>query len=81
MLMRAYAFTGRDRRVLMLLGFCYLLLLGVNLWAFATHLYLIPPEYYLFLGSLGCFPNYGAPKMAIRIGVCPQRPALTGLVY
>ncbi|TEB18422.1 hypothetical protein FA13DRAFT_1745796 [Coprinellus micaceus] len=32
MLMRAYAFTGRDRRVLMLLCTCYAILLGVNFW-------------------------------------------------
>ncbi|TEB21960.1 hypothetical protein FA13DRAFT_1799296 [Coprinellus micaceus] len=80
MLMRAYAFTGRDRRVLMLLCTCYAILLGVNFWAFCTHLSMPPPEYFLFLGPMGCFPNYGSGVMAIRIGLSMLAATLMDLV-
>ncbi|KJA28256.1 hypothetical protein HYPSUDRAFT_34642 [Hypholoma sublateritium FD-334 SS-4] len=72
MLMRAYGFAGRSKRVLALLGSFYVGLLGVDIWAFCTHVEIPPPAFYflfdLFFGGTGCFPNYGSNAMAVRIG-------------
>lgn len=68
--MRAYAFTGRDWRVLVALGICYCALLGIDIWAFCSHVNMPPPLFYTSMGPTGCFPNYGSGVMAIRIGVC-----------
>lgn len=73
MFMRAYGFAGRSKRVLALLGSFYVGLLGVDIWAFCTHVEIPPPAFYflfdLFFGGTGCFPNYGSDAMAVRIGV------------
>jgi hypothetical protein len=66
--MRAYAFTARNRRVLILLGVCYAILIGINIWVFCFHID-IPVQLYIILGRTGCFPNYGVGVMAVRIGV------------
>ncbi|PPQ88437.1 hypothetical protein CVT25_011541 [Psilocybe cyanescens] len=68
MLMRAYAFTGRNRRVLVLLGTGYLSLVGVDIWVFCTRVEIPPPILYMVLNGTGCFPNYGAGVMGLRIG-------------
>lgn len=66
--MRAYAFTSRDGRVLMLLSTCYAILVGVNIWVFCINVD-VPLQLYAVLGRSGCFPNYGEGVMAMRIGV------------
>ncbi|KAF8202414.1 hypothetical protein BJ912DRAFT_944750 [Pholiota molesta] len=68
MLMRAFGFAGRSRRVLAVLGLFYSALVGIDLWVFCTKLENIPPELFLLLGGTGCFPNYGSDVMGIRIG-------------
>lgn len=69
MLMRAYAFAGRNRRVLLLLGTCFAGLLGVNIWVFWSHIEVPPPLFYVVLNGSGCFPNYGEGTMGLRLGV------------
>ncbi len=73
MLMRAYGFAGRNKRVLALLGSFYVGLLGIDIWAFCTLVEIPPPAFYFlfdfFFGGTGCFPNYGSNVMAARIGV------------
>jgi hypothetical protein len=69
MMMRAYAFTSRNRRVLIILGTCYIILIGVNIWVFCIKID-IPAELYVVLGDSGCFANYGPNgTIAMRIGV------------
>ena len=69
MLMRAYAFSGRDRRVLLPLATCYSGLLVVNIWVFCIHIKAIPAAFYIMIGGTGCFPNYEDQFMAAKIGV------------
>ncbi|KAJ2913343.1 hypothetical protein MD484_g7069, partial [Candolleomyces efflorescens] len=69
MMMRAWAFTGRDWRTLIILGLCYSTLLGIDIWAFCIHIYMPPRVFYDILGPNGCFPNYGTGLMANRIGI------------
>lgn len=69
MAMRAYAFSGRDRRVLIPLATCYLGLLAVNIWVFCIHIEAIPESFYILIGGTGCFPNYGDQIMVEKIGV------------
>jgi hypothetical protein len=69
MVMRAYALSGRDRRILFLLASCYTGLLAVDIWAFCAAVDIPPPIFYTVLGGTGCFPNYGGENMALRIGV------------
>ncbi|PPQ75111.1 hypothetical protein CVT24_010066 [Panaeolus cyanescens] len=68
MMMRAYAFSGRSKKILVLLGFCYLCLLGTDIWVFCTQVDVPPRDFYLVQGGSGCFPNYGDGFMALRIG-------------
>ncbi|KAF5361776.1 hypothetical protein D9756_002168 [Leucocoprinus leucothites] len=67
MLMRAYAFTSRNPRVLLLLCSSYAVVVGVNIWAFCVSIE-IPVKLYLVLGQTGCFSNYGDGVMGVRIG-------------
>lgn len=67
MLFRAYAFTGRSRQCLALLGTVYLCLIAVNLWAFSSKVYRPPKELYDSIGKTGCFPDYGMGIMALRV--------------
>ena len=73
MVMRAYAFTGRNRRILVMLASCYTGLLSVDIWAFCTPVELPPAAFYTILDGTGCFPNYGGEFMALRIGVRIKR--------
>ena len=72
MAMRAYAFTGRNKRIAILLVICYTLLVGVDIWTFTIHILLPPQELYTLLGGTGCFPNYGDKHLAFRYGVSPR---------
>ena len=67
--MRAYAFSGRNRWVLIPLATCYLGLLAVNVWVFCIRIEAIPASFYILIGGTGCFPNYGDQVMAEKIGV------------
>ena len=69
MAMRAYAFTGRNKRIAILLVTCYTLLVGVDIWTFTIHILLPPQELYTLFGGTGCFPNYGDKHLAFRYGV------------
>lgn len=74
MLMRAYAFSGRSKRVLLILCLCYAGLLGVDVWVFCTHIAAPSPIFYVVVGKTGCFPDYGDGFMALRIGVSSLVP-------
>ena len=69
MAMRAYGFSGRDRKVLIGLSLGYLTLVAVNLGVFTTETTLPGKFFYDQIGPTGCFPNYGTAVMAIRLGV------------
>ena len=81
MLMRAYGFAGRSKRILALLGTFYVVLLGIDIWAFCTPVELPPQAFYtlfdIYFGGTGCYPNYGSDVMAIRIGVSRRLVYLT----
>jgi len=80
MLMRAYAFSGRNKRVLLLLCLCYIGLIGVDIWVFCTQIAAPPPIFYLVVGRTGCFPDYGNGFMALRIGYSMLASTLMDLV-
>ncbi|KAF9038630.1 hypothetical protein BJ165DRAFT_1531690 [Panaeolus papilionaceus] len=80
MMMRAYAFSGRSKKILALLGFCYLCLLATDIWVFCTQVEEPPPIFYLIQGGSGCFPNYGEGFMALRIGYSMLAAILMDLV-
>lgn len=80
MVMRAYAFSGRDRRVLIPLATCYSGLLAVNIWVFCIHIEAIPPSFYDLIGGTGCFPNYGDQFMAEKIGYSMLAATLMDLI-
>jgi len=68
MLMRAYAFTGRNKMTLICLLTVYISLIAINTWAFSSQNILPGALFYQLIGPTGCFPNYGVKTMAIRIG-------------
>ncbi|EDR01637.1 uncharacterized protein LACBIDRAFT_310756 [Laccaria bicolor S238N-H82] len=72
MVMRAYAFSGRNRWVLIPLATCYSGLLAVDIWAFCIDIKPIPPSFYTLIGRTGCFPNYGDQDRADAIGYSMQ---------
>ncbi|GLB41573.1 hypothetical protein LshimejAT787_1001730 [Lyophyllum shimeji] len=68
MLMRAYAFCGRNKHVLALLLTCYAGLVAVVIWSFCTHIMILPRIVFSFLGNTGCYPYYGKGYMGFRVG-------------
>ncbi|KAF8888119.1 hypothetical protein BD779DRAFT_1785970 [Infundibulicybe gibba] len=68
-MIRAYAFSGRDRRVLALLSTLLVTVIVVHMWTFLSHRSVPPPEFYLLVGPTGCFPNSGTDDMRFRIGI------------
>ncbi|RDB18497.1 hypothetical protein Hypma_000251 [Hypsizygus marmoreus] len=80
MLMRAYAFSGRDRRVLFLLCSCYVGLVGVDIWVFCTDITMLPKTIYILLGGTGCYPDYGKGFMGFRLGYSMLAATLMDLV-
>jgi len=68
MVMRAYGFTGRDRKALIGLSLGYLILVTVNLGVFITENTLPEEFFYQEMGPTGCFPNYGTTVMAVHLG-------------
>ncbi|THV03818.1 hypothetical protein K435DRAFT_238694 [Dendrothele bispora CBS 962.96] len=55
-LMRTYAFTGRERKILYSLCACYLSLAGAEIWLFGYWFILESSAFQLF-GKSGCFAN------------------------
>ncbi|KAG6902343.1 hypothetical protein C0995_001140 [Termitomyces sp. Mi166 len=80
MLMRAYAFSGRDKRILALLLMCYAGLVVVDIWTFCTHISTIPEIVFVVLGGTGCYPYYGKGYMGFRIGYSMLAATLMDLV-
>ncbi|TFK73748.1 hypothetical protein BDN72DRAFT_151859 [Pluteus cervinus] len=68
MLFRAYAFTGRARCVLYCLGSLYLILVGVDLWAFCARVIAPAAAFYTLVGDTGCFADYNNEMMRLRLG-------------
>ncbi|KAJ7156886.1 hypothetical protein C8R43DRAFT_407421 [Mycena crocata] len=60
MLMRAYAFTGRNAKILVLLLAFYLALVAIDIWFFCIDVVPLPDITYEVLGGTGCFPDYTA---------------------
>ena len=77
MVMRAYGFTGRDKKILVGLSLGYLTLVGVNLGVFITTVTLPGELFYELMGPTGCFPNYGTTVMADRLAVSSHSPVLS----
>ncbi|CAK5273779.1 unnamed protein product [Mycena citricolor] len=69
MLMRAYGFTGRNRKALVLLCTCLAGLIGVNVWFFCVDVPQLADLVYEVLGGTGCFPDYSATSDNLRIGL------------
>lgn len=80
MLMRAYAFCGRDKRVLALLLTCYGGLVVVDIWSFCTHITILPEFVFTILGGTGCYPLYGKGYMGFRIGYSMLAATLMDMV-
>ncbi|CAK5279102.1 unnamed protein product [Mycena citricolor] len=68
MLMRAYGFTGRNFKALILLCTCLVGLVGVNIWFFCIDVPKLPDVVYVVLGA-GCFPDYAADVSDLRVGL------------
>ncbi|KAF8902425.1 hypothetical protein CPB84DRAFT_1776053 [Gymnopilus junonius] len=80
MLIRAVAFAGQDLRVVVLLGLCYLGLVGIDIWVFCVQVDIPPAILFTVLGGTGCFPNYGNEGMGLRIGVSMLAATLMDLL-
>ncbi|KIM46924.1 hypothetical protein M413DRAFT_440489 [Hebeloma cylindrosporum] len=80
MLMRAHAFSGRNKKILVLLASCYICLVVVDIWAFCWKVDMPPPILYSILGGTGCFPNYEGEVMALRTGLAAILMDLVSLV-
>ncbi|KAF8075208.1 hypothetical protein FPV67DRAFT_1777900 [Lyophyllum atratum] len=80
MLMRAYAFCGRDKRILALLLVCYGGLAAVDIWSFFTHITILPEFVFIIVGNTGCYPYYGKGYMGFRIGYSMLAATLMDLV-
>ncbi|KAJ6605827.1 hypothetical protein B0H10DRAFT_601946 [Mycena sp. CBHHK59/15] len=80
MLMRAYAFAGRNVKILFVLCSCYAGLLGVNIWFFCTQVVPLPDETYEILGGTGCFPDYAASGGTLHLIVGMAAAILMDLV-
>lgn len=76
MVYRAYAFTGYKTTILILLGSCYLALVGGELWAFLTPPVAVPDIFFKLIGNTGCFPNYNDSLMQPRVVVGSISPVL-----
>ncbi|KAJ7780298.1 hypothetical protein DFH07DRAFT_469484 [Mycena maculata] len=73
MLMRAYAFAGRNAKVLALLLLFYAGLVAIDIWFFCWNVVNLPDIVYLALGGTGCFPDYIAntyigTRLVVAIG-------------
>jgi len=68
MLMRAYAFCGRDKRILVLLLVCYAGLFAINIWSFCINFQIMPEVVYIAFGNTGCYPYYDTGAVGFRIG-------------
>ncbi|KAH6915795.1 hypothetical protein BKA70DRAFT_1556378 [Coprinopsis sp. MPI-PUGE-AT-0042] len=72
MAMRAFAFSGRDKRALTVLGLSFTALVITEIWAWCLRVDLLPEVFYVVLRGTdltGCFPNWGGPVMGVRIGI------------
>jgi len=80
MMMRAYAFCGRDKRILVFLLMCITGLLAVDIWAFCTHYLTLSELVFIVIGSTGCFPVYGQGYMGFRVGYSMLAATLVDLM-
>lgn len=83
MAMRAYAFSGRDKRALVVLGLAFAGFLSIEIWAWCSRIDMLPWIFYHFLrntGLTGCFANWGGPIMGVRIGISMLGAMLMDLI-
>ncbi|KAJ6474650.1 hypothetical protein C8R47DRAFT_1221060 [Mycena vitilis] len=80
MLMRAYAFTGRSVRVLVLLLAFYAALVGIDIWFFCFNVVPLSDSMYEALGGTGCFPDYAASGGSTRLLIAMCASSLMDLV-
>ncbi|KAG6829723.1 hypothetical protein H0H92_003682 [Tricholoma furcatifolium] len=80
MLMRAYAFSGRDTRILALLLACYAGLFSVDVWSFCTNISTLPEIVFILLDGTGCYPYYGKGYMGFRVGYSMLAATLMDLI-
>ncbi|KAF5345513.1 hypothetical protein D9758_012035 [Tetrapyrgos nigripes] len=67
-MMRAYAFTGRNRATLWTLCTCYFALAGTEIWLFG-HWFELEAGIFQLLGNTGCYANdAGAVKLSFQYG-------------
>ncbi|KAF8997874.1 hypothetical protein BDQ17DRAFT_1362750 [Cyathus striatus] len=70
---RTYGFSARSRRILACLIILYALVVVSNVWLFCIHI--TAPStatyapFYAIVGGTGCFPDYSAKLMGMRIGL------------
>lgn len=69
MLFRAWAFTGRSRRVFWILAFFFTALVAVDMWTFLSHIPLASAEARAKLGKTACYVDYEAAIMVTRMSV------------
>ncbi|KAJ7355760.1 hypothetical protein DFH08DRAFT_507633 [Mycena albidolilacea] len=80
MLMRAYAFAGRNIRVLVLLLVFYAALIGIDVWFFCFNVVLMPDIAYELPGGAGCFPDYAANNGGERLVISMSASLVMDLV-
>lgn len=69
MFIRAYAFAGRKRAILILLSVCYAGLIALNVWVYCFRTTPLPRIWYTIVGNTGCFPNYMDKRVSTALGV------------
>ncbi|KAJ8517460.1 hypothetical protein ONZ45_g5343 [Pleurotus djamor] len=79
MLMRAYAFTGRKKAVLVALLPCYALLAGLDIWGLSTGL-ILSEHLFAQLGRTSCVSDHGGGALASRMGAIMASAVLMDLV-
>lgn len=67
MIIRAYAFCGRKKSVLMFLGFCYAIIAGLEIWYICAR----TPRSKWFgpFGVASCLPDFSSPTARVRVAV------------
>ena len=71
--MRAYAFSGRNPIVLVILSACFAFVVGTHIWFFwadvPTLTAFVDSHVAAAIGGIGCFVDYRASSVGLRVGV------------
>ncbi|TFK66867.1 hypothetical protein BDN72DRAFT_128912 [Pluteus cervinus] len=80
MLLRAYAFSGRRKWILVLLSLCFMALCTVTVYAFYTAQVMPTYWYQLSGGKTGCYPSLWPSNILQRLAICIMTATAIDLV-